>query len=110
MKTTCDDPEIQSSVMFQAVIFLISHHRATQTFSLLIIVFQIMLFPVRQMIIVISGNEMAREPILCWEERQSLALCKKQCSGLGQRDEARCQLNVYTMCQTESLAIASSCV
>lgn len=49
-----------------------------------------MLFPVRQMIIVISGNEMAREPILCWEERQSLALCKKQCSGLGQRDEARC--------------------
>lgn len=29
MKTTCDDPEIRSSVMCQAVIFLISHHRAT---------------------------------------------------------------------------------
>lgn len=37
-----------------------------------------MLFPVRQMIIVISGNEMAREPILCWEGRQHLALYKKQ--------------------------------
>lgn len=69
-----------------------------------------MLFPVRQMIIVISGNEMAREPIPCWEERQSLALYEKQCSGLGQRDEARCLLNIYTMYQTESLASAFSCV
>ena len=37
-----------------------------------------MLFPVRQIIIVISGNEMARESILCWEESQILALYKKQ--------------------------------
>lgn len=37
-----------------------------------------MLFPVRQMIIVISGNEMARESALCWEESQILALYKKQ--------------------------------
>lgn len=37
-----------------------------------------MLSPVRQMIIVISGNEMAREAILCWEDSQRPALYKKQ--------------------------------
>lgn len=37
-----------------------------------------MLFPVRQMITVIPGNEMAREPILCWEDSQSPALSTKQ--------------------------------
>lgn len=37
-----------------------------------------MLFPVRQLIIVISGNEMAREPTLCWEGSQSLAFYEKQ--------------------------------
>lgn len=61
----------------------------TYTFSLFPIVFQIMLFPVRQMITVISGNEIAREPSLCWEESQSPVLCEKLWYGLGQRDEAK---------------------
>lgn len=41
------------------------------------------------MITVISGNEMAREPSLGWEESQSPALCEKLCYGLGQRDDAK---------------------
>lgn len=75
--------------MCQPVTFLISYPRATYTFSLLPMVFQMVLFPVGQMMAVISRNEMTREPILCREEGQSLALCEKQCYGLGQTEEAK---------------------
>jgi hypothetical protein len=80
---------LRCDVTRQPVTFLISYLGATYTFSLFPIVFQIMPFPVRQMITVISGNEMAREPGLGWEESQSPALCEKLCYGLGQRDEAK---------------------
>lgn len=53
---------------------------AAYVLSLLPILFQIMLFLVRQRIAVICDNEMAKEPIPCWEESQSPALGEKQCS------------------------------
>lgn len=53
---------------------------AAYVLSLLPILFQIMLFLVRQRIAVICDNEMAKELIPCWEESQSPALGEKQCS------------------------------